>query len=60
MFNLIFFYHCIIRVQNDTASVNISVIDVNEWEPRFRFPHYEFRVDVAGAAPHLRRDFAYV
>ncbi|XP_066596729.1 protocadherin beta-10 isoform X2 [Prorops nasuta] len=27
---------------NDTARVNISVEDVNEWEPRFRHPRYEF------------------
>lgn len=24
--------------------VNITVEDVNEWEPRFRYPHYEFFV----------------
>ncbi|XP_076656129.1 protocadherin Fat 4-like Cad96Ca isoform X2 [Halictus rubicundus] len=27
---------------NDTARVNVSVEDVNEWEPRFRHPRYEF------------------
>ncbi|XP_033220193.1 protocadherin Fat 4 isoform X2 [Belonocnema kinseyi] len=27
---------------NDTARVNISIEDVNEWEPRFRHPRYEF------------------
>ncbi|VVD05495.1 unnamed protein product, partial [Leptidea sinapis] len=32
--------------RNDTASLNISVIDVNEWEPRFRYPQYEFRADM--------------
>lgn len=26
---------------NDTARVNVSVEDVNEWEPRFRHPRYE-------------------
>lgn len=31
--------------QNDTASINITVLNVNEWEPRFRYPQYEFRVD---------------
>lgn len=31
--------------QNDTASLNITVANVNEWEPRFRYPQYEFRVD---------------
>ncbi|XP_018319632.1 protocadherin Fat 4 [Agrilus planipennis] len=29
---------------NDSASVNITVKDVNEWEPRFRYPIYEFFV----------------
>ncbi|XP_068629189.1 protocadherin-16 [Battus philenor] len=37
-------------VSNDTASVNITVLNVNEWEPRFRYPHYEFRVDAQAAA----------
>ncbi|CAG4976814.1 unnamed protein product [Parnassius apollo] len=32
-------------VSNDTATVNITVLNVNEWEPRFRFPHYEFQLD---------------
>ncbi|XP_066156678.1 cadherin EGF LAG seven-pass G-type receptor 2 [Euwallacea fornicatus] len=27
---------------NDTSVVNITVENVNEWEPRFRYPHYEF------------------
>lgn len=31
-----------LSLQNDTARVNISVEDVNEWEPRFRHPRYEF------------------
>ncbi|CAH0557101.1 unnamed protein product [Brassicogethes aeneus] len=31
-------------VTNDSAVVNITVGDVNEWEPRFRYPHYEFYV----------------
>ncbi|CAG9782647.1 unnamed protein product [Diatraea saccharalis] len=30
---------------NDTASINITVLNVNEWEPRFRYPQYEFHVD---------------
>ncbi|KAG6801120.1 Protocadherin wing polarity protein stan [Apis mellifera caucasica] len=28
--------------ENDTSRVNVSVEDVNEWEPRFRHPRYEF------------------
>ncbi|KAK9879638.1 hypothetical protein WA026_006703 [Henosepilachna vigintioctopunctata] len=31
-------------VTNDSSVVNITVEDVNEWEPRFRYPHYEFYV----------------
>ncbi|XP_076238326.1 protocadherin Fat 4-like Cad96Ca [Calliopsis andreniformis] len=27
---------------NDTSRVNVTVEDVNEWEPRFRHPRYEF------------------
>ncbi|CAH2990393.1 unnamed protein product [Chilo suppressalis] len=30
---------------NDTAAINITVLNVNEWEPRFRYPQYEFHVD---------------
>lgn len=30
--------------QNDSCLVNISVGNVNEWEPRFRYPEYEFFV----------------
>nr|XP_023017752.1 cadherin EGF LAG seven-pass G-type receptor 2-like [Leptinotarsa decemlineata]XP_023017753.1 cadherin EGF LAG seven-pass G-type receptor 2-like [Leptinotarsa decemlineata] len=29
-------------ITNDSCVVNITVEDVNEWEPRFRYPHYEF------------------
>lgn len=36
--------------QNDTASLNITVVNVNEWEPRFRFPQYEFNVEPAAEA----------
>jgi hypothetical protein len=31
-------------ITNDSSVVNVSVQDVNEWEPRFRYPHYEFFV----------------
>lgn len=31
-----------LNLQNDTSRVNVSVEDVNEWEPRFRHPRYEF------------------
>lgn len=39
------FKFTVCSLQNDTASVNISVINVNEWEPRFKYPQYEFRVE---------------
>ena len=29
---------------NDTATVNISLININDWDPRFRYPQYEFYV----------------
>ncbi|XP_028157385.1 cadherin EGF LAG seven-pass G-type receptor 2 [Ostrinia furnacalis] len=32
-------------LSNDTAAINITVLNVNEWEPRFRYPQYEFRVE---------------
>ncbi|XP_065202017.1 protocadherin beta-11 isoform X2 [Planococcus citri] len=33
---------------NTSASVNISVLNVNDWDPRFRYPQYEFFIpDVA-------------
>lgn len=32
-------------LQNDSCVVNVTVDDVNEWEPRFRYPHYEFFVN---------------
>uniref|UniRef100_A0A0C9R2N1 Stan protein n=1 Tax=Fopius arisanus TaxID=64838 RepID=A0A0C9R2N1_9HYME len=37
-----FVIHVSDGTNNDTARVNISVQDVNEWEPRFRHPRYEF------------------
>ncbi|XP_043285422.1 protocadherin-like wing polarity protein stan [Venturia canescens] len=37
-----FLVHVTDGKHNHTARVNISVEDVNEWEPRFRHPRYEF------------------
>lgn len=28
--------------KNDSAQVNITVININDWDPRFRYPQYEF------------------
>src|SRR5436190_3722713 len=33
--------------QNDTSRVNISVENVNDWEPLFRYAQYEFNVTSA-------------
>lgn len=30
--------------QNDSSVVNVTVEDVNEWDPHFRYSHYEFHV----------------
>lgn len=34
---------------NDTALVNITVLNINDWDPRFRYPQYEFFVPVESA-----------
>ena len=31
--------------RNDSARVNVSVININDWDPRFKYPQYEFFVD---------------
>ncbi|KAK3854569.1 hypothetical protein Pcinc_038963 [Petrolisthes cinctipes] len=31
-------------VFNDTASLKVQVLNVNDWDPRFKFPQYEFYV----------------
>lgn len=33
--------------------VNVTVEDVNEWEPRFRYPHYEFFAGVDAGQRNL-------
>lgn len=37
-----------IDLQNASAAVNITVLNVNDWDPRFRFPQYEFFVPELG------------
>ncbi|XP_045760272.1 protocadherin-16 [Maniola jurtina] len=39
---------------NDTAWINITVQNVNEWEPRFRHAHYEFLLDEVPPAGPVR------
>ncbi|CAH1399286.1 unnamed protein product [Nezara viridula] len=41
-------------VQNASAFVNISVLNVNDWDPRFRFPQYEFFVPELGSGGEAR------
>lgn len=31
-------------LQNDTATLRVQVLNVNDWDPRFRYPQYEFYV----------------
>ncbi|XP_069687408.1 protocadherin-15 [Periplaneta americana] len=49
------FYSFLVHVSdgrtNDTAQVNISVLNVNDWDPRFRYPQYEFFVSNPGVSP---------
>ncbi|XP_029159976.1 protocadherin Fat 4-like [Nylanderia fulva] len=42
-----FLAHVTDGYHNDTSRVNISVEDVNEWEPRFRYTRYEFHAPSA-------------
>uniref|UniRef100_A0A1V1FIP7 Putative CTL9 n=1 Tax=Reticulitermes speratus TaxID=60591 RepID=A0A1V1FIP7_9NEOP len=48
------FYSFLVHVTdgrtNDTAKVNISVLNVNDWDPRFRYPQYEFFVTNPGVS----------
>lgn len=51
----------IMSFQNDTALVNISVLDVNDWDPRFDQPEYEFMVTdstlpVGSTVGHIRAE----
>ena len=31
--------------RNDSASVVVSLLNINDWDPRFKYPQYEFYVD---------------
>ena len=42
-----FLVHVTDGYHNDTSRMNISVEDVNEWEPRFRYTRYEFHAPSA-------------
>ena len=30
--------------ENDTTLVTINVLNINDWDPRFKYPQYEFHV----------------
>ena len=30
--------------KNDSARVNVTVLNINDWDPRFKYPQYEFYV----------------
>jgi hypothetical protein len=32
------------QVPKDTVTLNISVLNVNDWDPQFKYPAYEFAV----------------
>ncbi|KAL0281542.1 UNVERIFIED_CONTAM: hypothetical protein PYX00_002495 [Menopon gallinae] len=36
---------------NDTSLVNVTVLNVNDWDPRFRYPQYEFFVTDKNVGP---------
>ncbi|XP_075236204.1 protocadherin Fat 4-like Cad96Ca [Lycorma delicatula] len=42
--NYVFQVHATDGSMNATANINISVLNVNDWDPRFRYPQYEFFV----------------
>ena len=31
--------------KNDSARVNVTVLNINDWDPRFKYPQYEFYVE---------------
>ena len=40
------------------AEVNVSVININDWDPRFKYPEYEFFVkeqDTIEVGPELSK-----
>jgi len=44
-------------LQNDTSRVNVSVEDVNEWEPRFQYSRYEFHAHSAREGSVVGKSF---
>lgn len=35
--------------RNDSASVNVTLLNINDWDPRFKYPQYEFYVNAEDA-----------
>uniref|UniRef100_A0A1B6C9V6 Cadherin domain-containing protein n=1 Tax=Clastoptera arizonana TaxID=38151 RepID=A0A1B6C9V6_9HEMI len=52
--NYIFQVYATDGIMNTTAYINISVINVNDWDPRFRYPQYEFFVSDFSPEVELR------
>ncbi|XP_050523125.1 protocadherin Fat 4 [Daktulosphaira vitifoliae] len=44
MDNYIFYVYATDSFMNTSAFINITVLNVNDWDPRFRYPQYEFFV----------------
>ncbi|KAK7595296.1 hypothetical protein V9T40_013121 [Parthenolecanium corni] len=40
--NYVFLVFATDGYMNTSASINISILNVNDWDPRFRYPQYEF------------------
>ena len=38
-------------LQNDTATLKVKVLNINDWDPRFRYPEYEFYVSSSTLRP---------
>lgn len=35
--------------RNDSATVNVTLLNINDWDPRFKYPQYEFYVQAEDA-----------
>ena len=31
--------------RNDSAKVNVTLLNINDWDPRFKYPQYEFHIE---------------
>ncbi|XP_059090109.1 protocadherin beta-12-like [Tigriopus californicus] len=49
--NYSFIVHANDGRNNDSARVNVTVLNINDWDPRFKYPQYEFFVSREDAFP---------